>query len=315
MHQGGNSPSLETLHDMVTEMGSNLPRRNHVIAQMLLRNFVDDSQYLHILNKKKINPYKSKPRKAFVDKRRYVRYRDGGTQDDYEVEKKLSEIEGDAAPAIRRIIACARRDEFPILSAEWQRAWKRFFFTSVLRAPEHAARILSDLGSEQALDEAITRVIQEAGLPLPEEELYISDPQWANIRKMARHNNIATFAAGLPHQVNSELESYSQRVGLLIGVIQDPRNEFIIGSCAAVEIVSKGADDLTTGMWLPISYDVAIGLTAFPDREYLRSLGQVEVQRINNASFEQSQIVAARSKRCLRQFMQRASKSQVADTG
>ncbi len=286
-------------------MGSNNPRRNHVIAQMLLRNFVDENQHLHILNKKKINPYKSKPRKAFVDKKRYVRYRDGGMQDDYEVEKKLSEIEGDAAPAMRRIIASARKDGFPKLSPELQRAWKQFFFTSVLRTPEHATRILSNLGSEEALDEAISRVIQDAGLPLPDEELYVSDPRWAAIRQMAKHNNMATFAAGLPHQVNSELESYAQRVGLLVGVIQDSKLELIIGSCAAIEIVSNGLTDPMSGMWLPISYDVAIGLTAFPDREYLRPLGSEEVQRINNASFEQSQIIAARSKSLLKPYMQR----------
>ena len=288
-------------------MGSNNPKRNHYIAQMLLRNFADDSQYLHILNKEKINPYKSKPRKAFVDNKRYVRYRDGGEQDDYEVEKKLSEIEGAAAPVIRRIIAFARKDDFPKLSPEQRNAWKRFFFTSVLRTPEHATRILNDLGSEQALDEAIKRLLQEAGLPLPDEELYVSDPRWANIREMARHNNIATFAAGLPSQVNSELESYAQQVGLLVGVIQDPNTELMIGSCAAVEIASQRESDPISGMWLPISFDVAIGLTAFPDREYLRPLSPTEVQRMNNASYEQSEIIAARSKSHLRPFMQRNS--------
>ena len=34
-------------------MGSEKPRRNHVIVQILLRKFVDDSQYLHVLNKRK----------------------------------------------------------------------------------------------------------------------------------------------------------------------------------------------------------------------------------------------------------------------
>ena len=272
---------------------------------MLLRNFADDSQYLHILNKEKIKTYKSKPRKAFVDKKRYVRYRDGGEQDDYEVEKKLGEIEDAAAPAIRRIIASARKDDFPKLSPEHRYAWKRFFFTSVLRTPEHSTRILNELGSEQALDEAINRVLQEAGLPLPDKGLYVSEPRWANVKKMARHNNIADFAAGLPHQVNNELERYGREVGLLIGIIQDPDIELIIGSCAAVEIESQGASDPMSGMWLPISYDVAIGLTAFPDRETKRLLGPAEVQRVNNASYDQSEIIAARSKIHLRPFMQR----------
>ena len=297
-------------------MGSNNPIRNHYIPQMLLRNFVDDSHYLHILNKIKINSYKSTPRKAFVDKKRYVRYRDGGEQDDYEVEKKLSEIEDAAAPAIRRIIAFARQGDFPKLPPEHRRAWKRFFFTSLLRTPKHATRLLNELGSEQALDEAITSVLKEAGLPPLSKKLYDLDPRWANIKEMIRHNTVADLAAGLPRQVNSELERYAHEVGLLIGVIQDPADmELIIGSCATVYIDSQGADDPMAGTWLPISYDIAIGLTEFPDRETMRPLGPAEVQRINNASYDQSEIIAARSKRCLRRFMQRASMSQLSDTG
>ena len=286
-------------------MGSNNPRRNHYIAQMLLLNFADDNRCLQVLNKEKGKPFRSKVRKAFVEKRRYVRYRDGGEQDNYEVEEKLSKIEGAAAPVIRKIIVSARKGEFPKLVPEHWNAWKRFFFTSLLRAPKHATQILNELGSEQALDEAINRVLQEHGLPPPGRRLYDLDPRWANVKEMIRHNTTADLAAGLPPQVNSEIERYAHEVGLLIGVVQDPDIELIIGSCAAVYLASQSENDPMPGTWLPISYDIAIGLTAFPDRETKRPLSSAEVQRINNASYEQSEIIAARSKSQLRPFMQK----------
>ena len=289
-------------------MGSNNPRRNHTIPQMLVRNFADEGLRLHVLNKKKKRVYKASPRKAFVENNRYVRYRDGGLQDDYEVEKELGEIEGAAAPAIRRIIASARKGVFPKLSPRHWAAWKRFFFTAHLRTPENATRIMNDLGSEKALDEAFDKVLQQQGLASLDRGVYDLDPQWANLKGMARHNNIATLAAGLPPQVNNELERYAHQVGLLVGVIQDPSYEFILGSCAGVVIASQGEMDSMSGSWLPISYDVAIGISAFPDRELLLPLGPTDVQRINNVSYEKSQIVAARTESHLRPFMPSNSK-------
>lgn len=161
------------------------------------------------------------------------------------------------------------------------------------------------MGSEEALDEAFDRVLQQQGLPTPDKGVYDLDPQWANVKEMARHNNIATLSAGLPPQVNSELERYAHQVGLLVGVIQASSTEFILGSCASVVIASQGESDSMSGTWFPISHDVAISLTAFPDREYMRQLGPMKVQRINSASYQQSEIIAARSKSLLRPFVER----------
>ena len=290
-------------------MDSDKPKRNHVIPQMLLRNFVDESQYLHVLNKRKPKPYKSTPRKAFVERNGYVRHRDGGEQDDYEVERKLGEIEGAAAPAIERIIASARHGDFPKLSSEHQRAWKRFFFTSHLRNRDRASQILNELGHDNVTYGVICRALSQQGLPYPARELYDSDPQWANIRKRFRHDSIASLAAGLPRQVNSEIERYADQVGILIGVIGESNVEFVIGSCGPASVAPQQKKDPLARLWLPISYNVAITLTPFPDKELLYPLNRKEVQRLNNASFQESAIIAARSKRHLQPFMQGASKS------
>jgi len=296
-------------------LGSEKPRRNHVIAQILLRNFVDDSQYLHILNKRKPKPYKSTPRKAFVEKNGYVRHKDGGEQDDYEVEKKLCEIEGAAAPAIERIIASVRHGDFPKLSSEHQRALKCFFFTSHLRNRDRASQIVNELGYDNVIYGVICRALSQQGLPYPAKELYDSDRQWANIQKRFRHDSIASLAAGLPRQVDREMERYADRVGILIGVIEEPNVEFVIGSCGPASVAPQQKKDPLARLWLPISYNVAITLTPFPDKELLYPLNRKEVQRLNNASFKESSIIAARSKRHLQPFMQGASKSQLSGAG
>ena len=290
-------------------MDSDKPKRNHIIPQMLLRNFVDGSGYLHLLNKRKPKPYKSTPRKAFVEKNHYARHRDGGAQDDYEVERKLSEIEGAAAPAIERIIASVRHGDFPKLSSEHQRALKRFFFTSHLRNRDRASQILNELGHDNVIYGVICRALSQQGLPYPAKELYDSDPQWATIRKRFRHDSIANLAAGLPRQVNSEIERYAGQVGILIGAIKEPNVEFVIGSCGPASIAPEQKNDPLARYWFPISYDVAITLTPFPDKEFLYPLTRKEVQRLNDASFQESSIIAARSKRHLRPFMRGASKS------
>jgi len=92
-------------------MGSNLPKRNHYIPQMVLRNFVEDSGRLHIFDKKTSEFFELKPKDAFVENRRNVRYSDGGQQDDFEVEEQLSKIEDAAAPAIKKFIDSARKGD------------------------------------------------------------------------------------------------------------------------------------------------------------------------------------------------------------
>ena len=76
--------------------------------------------------------------------------------------------------------------------------------------PNTVPRILKDLGPEKALDEAFDRVLQQQGLPTPDRRTYDLDPLWGNLEGMAKHNNLANFAAGLPPQVRSALERYAQ---------------------------------------------------------------------------------------------------------
>lgn len=271
---------------------------------MVLRNFADACGRLHVFSKEGENTFELKAENAFFENMRNVQYSDGGQQDDYLVEKELHKIEDAAAPAIKQFIVSARKGDCSNLSPIHLQVWKRFFFTSFLRTPENANRMLNHLGIEQALFEATQRMLTEQGLPAPDRETFDLDPQWANIKEMLRHNITANLAAGLPPQVNSEINRFAHEVGLRIGVIQDTSMEFIIGRCAAVDIASQRECDPMSGTWLPISYDVAIGITPHPDKVTLCPLGPAEVTRINDASYEKSQFIAARSSSFLQPYSQ-----------
>lgn len=281
-------------------MGLNRPTRNHSIAQMLLRNFTNDRGYLFILNKKKHKVYKSKPRKAFTENRRFVRFNEDGEQSDYEIERMLSEFESAAAPAIRKLITAARKKGRPSLSPGERLAAKMFYFTSHMRTPRRSGEILAEITSDQALDEAIHQNIEEiAASPLGKgirDRNLLRD----NLKRMAKHNVAADLAAGAPQHIRRELDKRATQVGLVAGVTQEPDTEFIIGSSATAQVEFRNGRNRMQGLWLPISYDVAISITGHFDEEHLFILDKTEVRKINVASYQESEYVAARSRDRLR---------------
>ena len=277
-------------------MGSNRPRRNHYIAQMLLRNFTNDRGYLYVLDIERHKVYRSKPRKAFTKNKRFVRFDGEGKQNDYYVEMILSEIESKAAPAIGKTITAARKQVCPDLTSGEQFILKMFYFTSHMRTPKRSAEILAEITSEQALDEAIDLHIDEiSGSPLSR-GIQNRDSLRANLKRMAKHNVAAELAAGVPPHIRRELEKRATQVGILVGFVREFNTELIIGNCATALVTSQNQRNRVQGLWLPISHDVAISITGHPEMEHLFLLNKTEVRSINEASYQDSESVAARSR-------------------
>ena len=130
-------------------MGSDIsqPKRQHYIPRMLIRNFTDESGRLRAHKEGDRKPYRAYPKSLFTVRYLYTQYSDGGKQDNWIAELCLGQIESRAAPAIRKIIEAARKDENPGLSQEEQDACKRFFMTSLLRIREYADQVLDKLNS------------------------------------------------------------------------------------------------------------------------------------------------------------------------
>ena len=99
-------------------MNSNDPKRHHYIPKMLLNNFLDDKDRIWIYDKNGGKLYQGTPINTFVQRNLYRTLSFDHENYSYEAEEELSRIESHAAPVIRRIIKCARNNEYPKLSPE-----------------------------------------------------------------------------------------------------------------------------------------------------------------------------------------------------
>lgn len=90
-------------------------------------------------------------------------------------------------------------------------------------------------------------------------------------------------------------------------VIRKSKKRFIIGSHGLAIVFEEYDNDPSSGSWLPIAHDVAVGLTLSPEREVLGILSDDAesrrlIDRVNSAS-AQSQVVAARTKKDLEDYV------------
>ena len=280
-------------------MGSNLSRRHHYIPKMLLKNFCDDGRlWVGDRTNKKI--YLSTPRKEFVEKDLYMRS-SVDVLKSYEKsdgpEKTLSQIESDAAPAIRRIIEQARRNQCPQLSPEDSNHWKRFMLAIPRRTPESRDRVKPDKSIDDIFYEAAKKVAKkENHKGLPDQSSLFFDPRISDFKDVTESNVDAEFAAGEHPLTRKEVERFCRETGLFVVVIGMRNRSFVIGSHGLALVQSN---DPAKGSWLPIAHDVAVASTTSPDKEFLCRLNRDNdwiIKRINRASATQSRKIAGRSK-------------------
>ena len=133
-------------------MQGNDPKKHHYIPVVLLKNFRDANGFIWMTYGDK--PFRMKPESAFYRKHLYTKSEFDKVQNgtgvpaffetvsrSYEYEHRLSEIESDAAPAIRETIEQARRGNFLRLSEDLEDPLKRFIFAIARRTPESQNRV------------------------------------------------------------------------------------------------------------------------------------------------------------------------------
>ena len=286
-------------------MGSNLSRRHHYIPEMLLKNFCDDGR-IWVGDRITKQIYPSTPRREFVKKDLYMRSSIDGPKSykkSDEHEKTLSQIESDAAPAIRRIIEQARRNQCPQLSPEDSNYWKRFLLAIPRRTPESRERVKRDKSIDVFYEATKNIAIKENYMGLPDQSSLLSDPGISKLRDTIESNVDAEFAAGEHPLTRKEVERFCRETGLFVVVIGMRNRSFVIGSHGLALVQSN---DSAKGSWLPIAHDVAVAYTTSPDKELLCRLDRDKdwiIKRINRASATQSRKIAGRSKALIRSLM------------
>ena len=246
-------------------------------------------------------------RSIFGDSSRYVDHEDflKSIEKSYEYEECLSEIESRADPAVQQIVDQARHGKCPQLSIELRDAWKRFLIAMARRTPESQDRVAGLDGQVDAFYEASKHVATLEGYPLPDRKTLYQDDRILELKKRVMKNVNAKFAAGDDPHIENETQKFSRDTGLSFVVTRIPKKSFVIGSHGLTIVDHKLAGNLTAGSWLPIAPDIAVGVTAFPDRELLSFLdssndGEQLIYTINRATSAMSKIIVGQSEALVR---------------
>ena len=291
-------------------MGANRPRRHHYIPEMLLRNFCDDEETLWVGDKKRGNCYKTGPKNVFVKRNLYSHHDYNRGTDSYEYEQALSNIESNAKPALSSVIEQVRSQRNPRLDLELDRHLKEFVIAMARRTPESQERVFgeSDRNFEEVFDSVAKDLLKSAGYGVPEQGWFDQDSGVLKLKQTMKVNQSAKFAAGEDHILQEDSERFSRKTGWGFALIEMPKRSFVIGS-HGLTVMQEGA--ALGGNWLPIAHDVAIQVTAFPDRGFrlcLDNKNEAIIKSINTATAAQSDIIVGRSEALIRSLMGRSTK-------
>ncbi len=301
-------------------MKSSVPKRQHYIPKMLLKRFLDDDGFIWVHDGEKM--YKANLGNVFSIGHLYTRSEFGNApkgssyndflnsiQKSFEYEGRLSEIETEAEPVVQRIIDRARNGRCPQLSVDFREAWKRFYVAMARRTPEAQDRVSKSKGNRDVFYEAAKQTADQIGYRLPTAEKLYQDPRVMVLKKLVMSNTNAKFAAGDDPNIETETRRFSVETGLCVVAIGIPKRSFVIGSHGLTMLDDEVASKMGAVSWLPIAHDVAVGATAFPDREFLTILdssndGQQLISSFNRATADRSKIVAGRCQALVRCLVQ-----------
>ena len=277
---------------------------HHYIPRHLLRNFCNGGQLWAGRTDTK-STFVSSPKNIFGERDLNIDHdlKDIDIKDD-KAEKLLQKIENAAVPVIEKIIKRGRRREPPRLSSDEQDSWKRFYASMCRRTPEF---IRKDLMNDEQFDDAWTSAIEHlcSSTDSIDSRSVLSNrsQEVMRIKDAVKQNSKARFASGDHKILREDVDHFCINTGILIAVILHPKRSFIIGSRGITTVDSGEAG----GSWLPVSPDVAVRPTPYPDREFLWTLDRTKehiIKRINMSTVQQSIFIAGQSQTLVRSLIE-----------
>ncbi len=269
------------------------PKRQHIVQEMLLRNFQWEDGKVHAYFKAEDKHISTSPKNLFVVKHRYTLRGEEYGEDRYEIETRLNKIEDRSAPIIRKIVGCRKSRLYPPLTREEGDAVKLFLITLFLRTDHHADEIVPLDRYEQEFKAEGFRQADIHGVDRSEWQKFQDGPEFGAILEDFLHDLRARVSIGLPLKIADQVEEFMRDAGLLIAMPGRRASGFIVGDCGGVYVPTLDSPGRFY-RWLPVSREVAIGTTGDPDNVNYIDLSRGEVNRINWASFVSSNVVVAR---------------------
>jgi hypothetical protein len=231
-----------------------IPKRHHVVPQMLLKEFANDAGELFAFDRRTPSRgvVREKYAKLFIETHFYS-YDLGDAGKDPSPETFLSALESAAAPIFVRITEAARRRQLADLTSSDHDVLRQFAYYQWKRSPEAVtAEMLADFDAEiESGLEEFERLYRPV---TPEERALFATPAF---RQRLKHNARvgATVSSG------SLVLSALAGTGLHITRITHPRKSYIVGSRMVAKLTMPG--DTLIGspnveFWMPIAFDVAL---------------------------------------------------------
>ena len=255
---------------------------------MLLKHFVDDRGNLYCFDKDSRDRCVTRrnPKTLFAERNLYSFYDLNGKRD-YSTEKHLAEIEDKASPIVNKIVENARIGKLPSLTSDEKDTWVLFFSQLWTRLPSMRDRTASNqLKSER--DQQAYRVFKS----LPATEPIDSVAMGEFIRKELWPRTIQDPGEMMENVVLPVLRSMSLGVAVTLG----DQSAFVIGSNPILRIRRDfDLDHPDIQLWLPLAHDVSV-FSFHSEQEMLGNLDDKDIQNFNKDVFEQSTVVAGRSR-------------------
>lgn len=278
----------------------NNPKRHHFVPQLLLKRFTNDEGLLYFYDKRRPENGVccTGPSNLFVESHFYSELGDDGGQDPW-LERILAKLESNTEPILQRIIESARKGELPNLSQEEKEIWDYFLYYQWKRVPDSLDRAsgLEDFDAE--LQRTLDRVEKDFRKLTDEEWQRFRDPDYK--RKLRQNVKVDVVA-----RIGPDVLKIIKYKGLGIGVIENPKKSFVIGSNPVVKLTYRGQTHLadpSVELWLPISSDIAILLLPSHKQEKLLPLSDENVRHLNRSILSQSTVVACRSESLIRSLV------------
>ena len=292
-------------------MPRNLPRRNHFNPEMILKNYSNEKGQVWVNDGART--YQTHIKNVFVIRDLYANWDwssipEGASYEEflasvprtYGYEDQLTDIEGAAEPVVTKIIEQVRNQDRFLLDPRERDTLKRFVFASARRTPEAQNRAAMFSEVVDAFYEAAKQVAEANNYPLPDKESLYTDPRVCHIRDMVLSNTKARFAAGDHRDLEAEEQKFTQETGLVVAVIRDQCEQFVLGSHGITLLDGSLLQYLPAISWLAVAPDMCIGITAFPDRDFImelsaRNSGREIVSLMNRSTATQSERIIGAS--------------------
>ena len=276
---------------------SNTPKRQHIVPQFILRNFVNNDGKLNCFDKGSGKVYKATPPNAFVVKYMYTHQSEDGTTSTY-VESELSHLEGRASAIVRKLIESGRAGSNLELTSSERDTWWRFLYSQFNRS-----RFMRDSLREVAYNpDTLPNIERELGRPLSAEEREEFDDPAIRIR-MTDDVWLGTMTAADKDPNWSRPEVRNRGIG--VAVIKNPSESFVIGDMPLLKSPSFRADIRSPEARLlyPISWDIMVEW-GLPDGNVVvevRTLSDPRcIRALNEMVVRESNVVAGRSEELIR---------------